>query len=161
MVDISAVSRILRGHHPGLGGLRQWEQRPLHRTGIHKEVCGQSKRYASSLSSWSSSAVWMKRVTLDTCPMSRQAECGPAESAGGGAGRLLRLALLRWTDHLQLYHYLYPVSRILHHIPPCLIYEAIVRHIRDKYDAIMKQITLVFSKNEVLDPAFLFTAKPL
>ena len=30
-----------------------------------------------------------------------------------------------------------------------------------KYEAIMKQITLIFSKNEVLGPAFLFTAKPL
>ena len=54
-----------------------------------------------------------------------------------------------------------PVSRILHHIHLCLIYEAIMRHIRDKYDAIMKQISLIFSKNEVLGPAFLFTAKPL
>ena len=53
------------------------------------------------------------------------------------------------------------VSRILHHIHPCLIYEAIMRHIRDKYEAIMKQISLIFSKNEVLGPAFLFTAKPL
>ena len=42
-----------------------------------------------------------------------------------------------------------PVSRILHHIPLCLIYEAIMRHIRDKYEAIMKQISLIFSKNEV------------
>ena len=54
-----------------------------------------------------------------------------------------------------------PVSRILHHIHPCLIYEAIMRHIWDKYEAIMKQISLIFSKNEVLGPAFLFTAKPL
>ena len=38
------------------------------------------------------------------------------------------------------------VSRILHHIHLCLIYEAIMRHIRDKYEAIMKQITLIFSK---------------
>ena len=49
-----------------------------------------------------------------------------------------------------------PVSRILHHIHLCLIYEAIMRHIRDKYEAIMKQITLIFSKNEVLGPAFFF-----
>ena len=42
------------------------------------------------------------------------------------------------------------VSRILHHIHPCLIYEAIMRHIRDKYEAIMKQISMIFSKNEVL-----------
>ena len=53
------------------------------------------------------------------------------------------------------------VSRILHHIHPCLIYEAIMRHIINKYEAIMKQISLIFSKNEVLGPAFLFTAKPL
>ena len=53
------------------------------------------------------------------------------------------------------------VSRILHHIHPCLIYEAIMRHFRDKYEAIMKQIYIIFSKNEVLGPAFLFTAKPL
>ena len=52
-------------------------------------------------------------------------------------------------------------SRNLHHIQPCLIYEAIMRHIRDKYEAIMKQITLIFSKNEVLGPAYFFTAKPL
>ena len=42
------------------------------------------------------------------------------------------------------------VSRILHHIHPCLIYEAIMRHIRDKYKAIMKQISIIFSKNEVV-----------
>ena len=48
-----------------------------------------------------------------------------------------------------------PVSRILHHIHPCLIYEAIMRHIIDKYEAIMKQIYIIFSKNEV------FPAKPL
>ena len=29
-----------------------------------------------------------------------------------------------------------------------------MRHIIDKYEAIMKQITLIFSKNEVLGPAF-------
>ena len=46
------------------------------------------------------------------------------------------------------------VSRILHHIHPCLIYEAIMRHTRDKYEAIMKQISLNISKNEVLGPAF-------
>ena len=46
-----------------------------------------------------------------------------------------------------------PVSRILHHIHPCLIYEAIMRHIRDKYEAIMKQISLIFSKNEVVGAA--------
>ena len=53
------------------------------------------------------------------------------------------------------------VSRVLPHIHPCLIYEAIMRHIRDKYEAIMKQISPIFSKNEVLGPAFLFTTKPL
>ena len=53
------------------------------------------------------------------------------------------------------------VSRILHHIHPCLIYEAIMRQIRKIYEAIMRQITLIFSKNEVLGPAFLFTTKPL
>ena len=42
------------------------------------------------------------------------------------------------------------VSRILHHIHLCLIYEAIMRHIIDKYEAIMKQISIIFSKNEVL-----------
>ena len=57
--------------------------------------------------------------------------------------------------------FLKPVSRILHHIHPCLIYEAIMRHIRDKYEAIMKQISLIFSKNEVFGPAFLFTTKLL
>ena len=30
-----------------------------------------------------------------------------------------------------------------------------MRHIRDKYEAIMKQISLNISKNEVLGPAFL------
>ena len=45
------------------------------------------------------------------------------------------------------------VSRILHHIHPCLIYEAIMRHIRDKYEAIMKQISIIFSKNEVVGAA--------
>ena len=45
------------------------------------------------------------------------------------------------------------VSRILHHIHLCLIYEAIMRQIRDKYDAIMKQISIIFSKNEVLGAA--------
>ena len=45
------------------------------------------------------------------------------------------------------------VSRILHHIHPCLIYEAIMRHIRDKYEAIMKQISITFSINEVLGAA--------
>ena len=54
-----------------------------------------------------------------------------------------------------------PVSRILHHIHPFLIYEAIMRHLKDKYEAIMKQISLNILKNEVLGLAFLFTAKPL
>ena len=45
------------------------------------------------------------------------------------------------------------VSRILHHIHPCLIYEAIMRHIKDKYEAIMKQISIIFSKNEVVGAA--------
>ena len=62
---------------------------------------------------------------------------------------------------LRVYRQEAAVSRILHHIHPCLTYEAIMRHIRDKYEAIMKQISLNFSKNEVLGPAFLFTAKPL
>ena len=53
------------------------------------------------------------------------------------------------------------VSRILHHIHLCFIYEAVMRHISDKYEAIMKQISLIFSKNEVFGPAFLFTAKLL
>ena len=64
-------------------------------------------------------------------------------------------------DNFCLYPSVKSVSRILHHIHPCLIYEAIMRHIRDKYEAIMKQISLIFSKNEVLGLAFLFTAKPL
>ena len=46
-----------------------------------------------------------------------------------------------------------PVSRILHHIHRCLIYEAIMRHFRDKYEAIMKQISIFYSKNEVLGAA--------
>ena len=67
-----------------------------------------------------------------------------------------------WHNEIYcLFRVFNPVSRILHHIHPCLIYEAIMRHIRDKYEAIMKQISLIFSKNEVLGPAFLFTAKPL
>ena len=45
------------------------------------------------------------------------------------------------------------VSRILHHIHPCLIYEAIMRHIRDEYEAIMKPISIIFSKNEVVGAA--------
>ena len=45
------------------------------------------------------------------------------------------------------------VSRILHHIHRCLIYEAIMRHFRDKYEAIMKQISIFYSKNEVLGAA--------
>ena len=45
------------------------------------------------------------------------------------------------------------VSRILHHIHRCLIYEAIMRHFRDKYDAIMKQISISYTKNEVLGAA--------
>ena len=45
------------------------------------------------------------------------------------------------------------VSRILPHIHPCLIYEAIMRHIRDIYEAIMKQISIIFSKNEVVGAA--------
>ena len=45
------------------------------------------------------------------------------------------------------------VSRILHHIHRCLIYEAIMRHFRDKYEAIMKQISIFYTKNEVLGAA--------
>ncbi len=60
---------------------------------------------------------------------------------------------------------MYLVNNVLENriraVPPLLIYEAIMRHIRDKYKAIMKQISPIFSKNEVLGPAFLFTAKPL
>ena len=64
--------------------------------------------------------------------------------------------------HLRLtIGYLKAVSRILHHIHLCLIYEAIMRQIRDKYDAIMKQISIIFSKNEVVGAAILFTVKPL
>ena len=48
---------------------------------------------------------------------------------------------------------LFSVSRILHHIHPCLIYEAIMRHLRDKYEAIMKQISIFYTKNEVLGAA--------
>ena len=42
--------------------------------------------------------------------------------------------------------------KIAKNLAKCLIYEAIMRHIRDKYEAIMKQISLIFSKNEVLGP---------
>ena len=52
--------------------------------------------------------------------------------------------------HVTYSTYLIPVSRILHHIHRCLIYEAIMRHFRDKYEAIMKQISIFYSKNEVL-----------
>ena len=51
------------------------------------------------------------------------------------------------------------VSRIHHHIHPCLIYEAIMRHIRDKYEAIMKQIFIIFQKMKCWLRQFLFTAK--
>ena len=44
----------------------------------------------------------------------------------------------------------FAVSIILHHIHPCLIYEANMRHIRDEYEAIKKQISIIFSKNEVV-----------
>ena len=53
------------------------------------------------------------------------------------------------------------VSTILHHIHPCLIYEAIMRHIRDKYEAIMKQISIILEKMKCWVRQFLFTAKPL
>ena len=49
--------------------------------------------------------------------------------------------------------FLCAVSRILHHIHRCLIYEAIMRHFRDKYEAIMKQISIFYTKNEVLGAA--------
>ena len=49
-----------------------------------------------------------------------------------------------WTVETHiLIDLLLPVSRILHHIHLCLIYDVIMRHIRDKYEAIMKQITLI------------------
>ena len=53
------------------------------------------------------------------------------------------------------FYFLLAVSRILHHIHQCLIYEAIMRHIRDKYEAIMKQISIILVRQ------FLFTTKPL
>ena len=57
--------------------------------------------------------------------------------------------------------YFRSVSRILHHIHLCLIYEAIMRHISDKYEAIMKQISIIFSKNEVLGAAiFVYCQTP-
>ena len=65
--------------------------------------------------------------------------------------------LLSWDKgrglHMDIYKVDIPVSRILHHIHPCLIYEAIMRHIRDEYEAIKKQISIIFSKNEVVGAA--------
>ena len=46
-----------------------------------------------------------------------------------------------------------PVSLSLHHSHPCIIYEVNMRHIQDKYDAVMKQISIFFSKYEVLSTA--------
>ena len=54
-----------------------------------------------------------------------------------------------------------PVSLSLHHSHPCIIYEVNMRHIQDKYDAVMKQISIFFSKYEVLRTAILNTAKTL
>ena len=45
------------------------------------------------------------------------------------------------------------VSLSLHHSHPCIIYEVNMRHIQDKYDAVMKQISIFFSKYEVLSTA--------
>ena len=53
------------------------------------------------------------------------------------------------------------VSLSLHHSHPCIIYEVNMRHIQDKYDAVMKQISIFFSKYEVLRTAILNTAKTL
>ena len=53
------------------------------------------------------------------------------------------------------------VSLSLHHSHPCIIYEVNMRHIQDKNDAIMKQISIFFSKYEVLRTAILNTAKTL
>ena len=74
---------------------------------------------------------------------------GPTVSPYSASCLLLHLYSVQYTL------YQIPVSRILHHIHPCLIYESIMRHIRDKYDAIMKQISIIFSKNEVVGAAIL------
>ena len=57
--------------------------------------------------------------------------------------------------HLRLTSigYLKAVSLSLHHSHPCIIYEVNMRHIQDKYDAVMKQISIFFSKYEVLSTA--------
>ena len=53
------------------------------------------------------------------------------------------------------------VSLSLLHSHPCFIYEANMRHIRDKYEAIMKQISIIFQKMKWWVRQFSFIAKPL
>ena len=46
-----------------------------------------------------------------------------------------------------------PVSTILHHTHPYFIYEVIMKYILVEYEVVIKKISIIFSKNEVVNTA--------